>query len=78
MKAQQQLNRTWNIILQWFSYIILSPAVRRYMLCVAMFALALCLLSAAAFQQAVLSHLHMHVLFVLHQLNKTPFTNPWP
>jgi hypothetical protein len=76
MKAQQQLSRIWNIVLQWFSYAILSPVVRRSMLCVAMIALALCLLSIAAFQQAALSHLH--VLFVLHQLNKTPFTNPWP
>lgn len=80
MKAQHQLISTWNAVSQWLAQTILSPAIRRYTLYVAVLTcmFVLCLLGVAALHQADLSALHTQAVSALHQVNKLPYSIPWP
>lgn len=72
-----QLISIWNAVTQWLAQTLLSPAVRRYMLCVAMLAVVfvLCLAGGAALHHVGLP---TQVVSALHQMNKLPYSIPWP
>lgn len=79
MKTLSEINSIVYVVTQWFSELIHSRTIQRYLLCAALFvcAFVLSLLAIAVLRHGELHTVSTQVVSLLHQLG-LPFGSPYP